>query len=496
MPKRWYPLSVKYGDARPCRRIHLDAFSLSHRGGKQLMWLGIDFGTTNTSAAVFDGHKLDYIPLDPQNSEKHNLRSIIYIDGKQNIRFGVDAVQTFLREDTGRPVVLEEKVVGTIENTVSRISFGPLAGNDDPITIIYDVVINEDVGIRGRLLQSIKTALRAASYKGTQIFNQYYTVEELIALILAHVRQEAERYLNQPVQQAVIGRPVTFSHDREVDCLAEQKIRQAAKLAGFTGIVFVTEPVAAAAFYVNRSCKDETILVFDFGGGTLDLTVLQGTATGQQNVLASAGVLVGGDDLDTAIMRGKVSPFFGARSNIDMNYDGRPIPFPEHMAELLDHWQTIPELTRPQHLSVIQRGIRYSDDRSAFEALETLATRNYGFALFQQIEHAKCDLSNQMHAGINMQMEEIELQIELSRDEFNRLISQEKSQVREGIKEVIALSGVNPEQIDVIVATGGSSSIPAFQALLKAEIPKAKLVVSDLFGSTTGGLAMVAHRLQ
>ncbi|MCI0556323.1 MAG: Hsp70 family protein, partial [Anaerolineae bacterium] len=336
----------------------------------------------------------------------------------------------------------------------------------------------------------------AASYKGTQIFGKYYTVEELIALILAHVKQKAEQHLNQPVQQAVIGRPVTFSHDDAIDCLAEEKIRQAAKLAGFTDIVFVPEPVAAAAFYVNRLRKDETILVFDFGGGTLDLTVLQGSAMGQQHVLASAGVLVGGDDLDTAIMRRKVSPFFGTRSNIDVNYDGRAIAFPEHMAELLDHWQTIPELTRPEHLAVIQRGIRYSDNRSAFEALETLATKNYGFALFQQIEHAKCDLSKQMNAAVEMQMEGIEPHIDLSRDEFNTLISQEKSLIRKGIKEVIASSGLNPDQIDGIVATGGSSSIPAFQALLKAEIPKAEMVVSDLFGSTTGGLAMVAHRLQ
>jgi hypothetical chaperone protein len=213
-------------------------------------------------------------------------------------------------------------------------------------------------------------------------------------------------------------------------------------------------------------------------------------------VLSSVGVLVGGDDLDSAIMRGKVSSYFGARSSIDINYDGRPIWFPDHMAELLDHWQTIPELTRPQYLPVIQRGIRYSDHRSAFEALETLATKNYGFALFQEIEQAKCDLSQQMRSAIKLQMEQIELRIDLSRNEFNRLINQEKSQVREGVKEVIVSSGVTPDQIDVIVATGGSSSIPAFQALLKVEIPKAKLVVSDLFGSTTGGLAIYGRRLQ
>jgi hypothetical chaperone protein len=459
------------------------------------MWLGIDFGTTNTSAALYDGQKLEYIPLDPQNSSPNNLRSMIYIDSKQHTRLGVDAVQTFLREDTGRPVVLEDKFVGTIENTVAQQYRGPL-DPDGPITIIYDVVVHEDVGIRGRLLQSIKTALRSASYEGTQIFNKYYTVEELIALILEHIKQKAELHLKQPVEQAVIGRPVTFSQDDEVDCIAEERICQAAKLAGFTDIAFVTEPVAAATFFANRFRQDKTILVFDFGGGTLDLTVLQTTATGQQNILASTGVLVGGDDLDSALMRGKVAPCFGTTSHIDINFDGRPIAFPEPMAELLDQWQTIPVLTRPQYLPVIQRGVMHSSNRHAFEALEILATKNYGFALFQEIERAKCDLSQQMQAAIQMKMEEIDLHIEVSRAEFNTLISQEKSLVRAGIREVIASSGLKPEQVDVVVATGGSSSIPVFQSLLKAEVPQAEMVVADLFGSVTGGLAIHAHRLQ
>src|SRR5690606_38779674 len=151
---------------------------------------------------------------------------------KQNIRLGIDAMQTFLREDTGRPVILGDKVVGTIENTVAQQS-RDASEPDGPITIIYDVVINDDIGIRGRLLQSIKTALRSASYNGTQIFDKYYSIEELIALIFTHVKQKSELHLKQPVHHAVIGRPVTFSHDDAIDRIAEEKIRQAARLAGF-----------------------------------------------------------------------------------------------------------------------------------------------------------------------------------------------------------------------------------------------------------------------
>ncbi len=463
------------------------------------MRLGIDFGTTNTSAAVFDGEKLVYIPLDPQNGSEYNLRSMIYVDGHHHVRLGVDAVQTFLREDTGRPVVLEEKVVGTIENTVASQGFetGEQGG---PITIIYDVHVNEDVGIRGRLLQSIKTGLRSSAYRGTKIFGRFYTVEELIACILRHVRKRSEEYLGQPVQEALIGRPVIFSDDPAEDRLAEEKIRRAAHLAGFTAVDFLPEPLAAAAFYVNRTPRAQTLLVFDFGGGTLDLTVLKVSAGGQegmqQEVLASVGVLVGGDDLDSAIMRGKVAPAFGTESAIDVNFDGRLVPFPEPLAQLLEQWQTIPALTRPENLPIIKRGIQYGNDRAAFQALETLATQNYGFALFQAIEQAKRELSDAAAATIGLQLGERQMAVELARTEFNRLIGYEQADVRRGIREVIAAAGLRPEQVDVVVATGGSSSIPAFQALLRHELPDAELVVSDLFGSVTGGLAIQAYRHQ
>lgn len=81
----------------------------------------------------------------------------------QEHRLGLEAVETFLAEDTRRPVVYEEKVVGTIENTIAQTDGSrTTAVPDGPITIIYDVLIDEDVGAYGRLLQSIKTSLRSS----------------------------------------------------------------------------------------------------------------------------------------------------------------------------------------------------------------------------------------------------------------------------------------------------------------------------------------------
>lgn len=460
---------------------------------KQSIRIGVDFGTTHTSAAFYDGKQIHAIPLDPANANPNLLRSMIYITKEQACFLGINAVQTYLEQDTGRPVVYEEKYVGTIEYTVAQQFKGPL-DPDGPITIIQDVTIEDDIGARGRLLQSIKTGLRADSYKGTDIFGRYYTLQELIAFLLCHVRTQAEAHLGQDVQAVTLGRPVQFSDDPVADQRAEQRLRQAAALAGFTDIDFVPEPVAAASFYVNQVTKPETVLVFDFGGGTLDLTVMRADAGRVREILATHGVLVGGDDLDSSLMRRHVAQYFGADTPIDWNFDDRPILFPEDLADELRQWQTIPNLSRPKALTVIKRAKRYSPEPEKFAALEALVTRNYGFALFEQIEQAKRALSDHHQVRLTMQVDKIDLALDLTRRDFNIAINEELSNAREGVRKVLAWAGIPAGEIDAVVTTGGSSVIPIFQKMLTNEFPAARLVPLDTFGGVTNGLAIHTYQ--
>jgi len=456
------------------------------------MRIGIDFGTTHTSAAYHDGRTIQAIGLDPNNANPNLLRSMIYITNTQRCSLGVEAVRTFLRQDTGRPVIYQKKVVGTIENTVAQ-QFKMPGEPDGPITIIYDVIIEEDIGAQGRLLQSIKTGLRSDSYKGTNIFGKYYTIQELIALVLCHVRTQAERTLQTEVRQAVLGRPVQFSDDPAADRRAEQRLCEAARLAGFDEVSFVAEPVAAASFYLNQVKKPETALIFDFGGGTLDLTLMRVETQQKHELLATHGVLIGGDDLDSELMRHQVASHFGAATAIDMNFDDRSIPFPEDLADLLNQWQTIPILSQPQHLATIRRAKRHGDDPKKFAALECLVTRNHGFALFEQIEQTKRALSTEQQAQLNMQVDEIDLALTLTRREFNLAISEEIAQARQGVRAAITKAGISAQDVDAIVTTGGSSVIPIFQQMLAHEFPAARLVPLDTFSGVVNGLALWAR---
>lgn len=450
------------------------------------MKIGIDFGTTHTSAAFYDGKQIHAIALDEENANPNLLRSMIYITREQHHFLGLEAVRTFLEHDTGRPVIYQEKMVGTITYTVASLD------TDENATIIQDTIIDDDIGAQGRLLQSIKTGLRGDSYKGTNIFGRYYTLQELIALLLCHVRTKAEAQVGKPVYAATLGRPVQFVDDPAADQRAEDRLRQAATMAGFTEINFVPEPVAAAAFYLEQVAEPETVLIFDFGGGTLDLTVMRADAGRAHEILATHGVLVGGDDLDSSLMRSHVAKYFGAGAAIDMNFDDRPILFPEDLADELHQWQTIPNLSRPKALAVIKRAKRYSPEPEKFVALEALVTRNHGFALFEQIEQTKRKLSDEAQAQLLMQADGINLALTLTQRNFNGAINEELSNAREGVRKVMAMAGLSADKIDAVVTTGGSSVIPVFQKMLTTEFPTARLVPLDTFSGVTNGLALHA----
>lgn len=457
------------------------------------MHIGIDFGTTHTTAAYFDGRSLQFIPLDAENKDPHLLRSMMYMTREQAVILGVEAAQTYLRDNTGRIAKLEEKVVGTIENTVSRITRDPREP-DGPIVIVYDVIIEEDVGAPGRLLQSIKTGLRDTDYMGTGIYGRYYSLPELISIILKQVKDRAEAHLGQPVTQVTLGRPVKFADTPAADTFAEERLREAAQLAGFEQISFEKEPVAAALFYTRRNVAPKKVLVFDFGGGTLDLTVMDvhGNRTNGQlptQILATQGVLVGGDDMDRAIMRGRVAHHFGAVSSIDQAGH----PFPAHLTGKLFRWQTIPELSKTENISIIRKARVNGNDPQGFAALECLARKNYGFPLFEHIEHTKCQLSVADMATLEMKEEEINLEIPIQRREFQAMIVEEIAEVQKGIDLVLQQAGLPAEQIDVVVTTGGSSLIPVFQNILRRRFAQAELVHSDTFGSVAAGLALRAN---
>ena len=439
------------------------------------MHLGIDFGTTNSSVARFDGNKLYRLGIDPANDNPNVLPSLIYIDRQHHAVVGARAATEYLTHETGRVVNWEEKTVGEIDVVAADMSY------------VQTVNILVDTAAYGRLLQYVKTALRDPSYQGTQIFDRFYPVDELIALILTALKHMAEQAFGEECQGVVIGRPVRFSDDPNVTARAEEIIYKAARWAGFHAehIRFELEPVGAAYYYHRSAPRRQTAFIFDFGGGTLDLTIAEVGGNIEPRILETHGVLVGGDDLDRRLMQ-SLYKYFGAEPR-----DGKE-PVPAYLLDLLDNWQTMAILSRPANLILLGELNQYCD-RAAIAALRTLVTQNLGFKLFREIEQAKKQLSDKLTARVDFQADNLVIHETITRRQFERMIEAEIERVEQGILTTLRKAHLKPEKIDVVLRTGGTSAVPAFATLLAGIFGEEKLVQMELLTSVVGGLAITAH---
>ncbi|HPD40110.1 MAG TPA: Hsp70 family protein [Anaerolineae bacterium] len=444
------------------------------------MRIGIDFGTTNSAVAYYDGATLYPVDIDPGNDNPRVLPSLIYIQRNHETSLGSAAAAEYLEQETGRRPVWERQHMGAIEIIVA-------GSGSAPIQYLHDIYEQVDIAAKGRLLQSVKTVLRDPQYEGTRIFDRYYPVDELIAILLRAMRERAEQQLGGTCDAVVFGRPVTFSDDPAVSERAEELLYKVARFAGFKEITFQLEPIGAAHLYHRSAMRRELALLFDFGGGTLDLTVVEVGGREPPRVLATRGVLVGGDDLDRRVMESLLT-YFGAGSKVEGDVD-----FPYYMLDLLKAWQTMPELSRPQELGKIRRFQETSNNPEAMRALETLVTANVGFSLFKTIERAKIQLSTDLIAKLEFSYQAIQIRERILRRRFEELLEQEVALVERELHAVLAEAGVRPEQVQVVLRTGGSSQIPIFVALLERIFGYEKLRAMDPLTSVVGGMAVVAQ---
>jgi hypothetical chaperone protein len=456
--------------------------------------VGLDFGTSNSSIAAFQDGNLRLFQVDPGNpTSSQLLRSFIYLDRNYDFFVGSEAIHRYLESETGRPSFWQTRSVGTIKNVWGGT---PTTGGA-PIIEEREVVIEVDVAAKGRLLQSIKTALRRPLEKTIrdewmtpriQVFERLYPVEDLIAMLMHALRDHAEKSTGEQVEGVVLGRPVKFSDDDATEANAQRVLAEAARFAGFKHVDFELEPVAAAYTYHRTVSERELVMVFDFGGGTLDFTVMEVGGAEAPRVLATHGVLVGGDDLDRALMR-PIRKHFGDGATFR---DGRPLP--AHLASMLESWQTMVNLSRPRYREMM-RDARGGSDPRAIKNLEELVRHNLGFQLFQELEQSKIRLSGDELTDINFAVNGIRIVEPVSRREFETFIWSELEQAEAGIQEVLLKSGLKAEQIGAVLRTGGTSEVPAIIQLLANHFDPGKIRAISPFTSIVGGLAIRASEM-
>jgi molecular chaperone DnaK len=343
--------------------------------------IGIDLGTTNSVVAVMEGGE----PTVINNSEGGRTTPSVVAFTKDGSRL------------VGQ--VAKRQAVTNPENTVYSIK-----------------------RFMGRRFDEVTEEIKQVPYKvkpaGTgdvriEAGGKEWSPPEISAIILQKMKQSAEEYLGQKVDKAVITVPAYFNDAQR------QATKDAGKIAGLEVMRIVNEPTAAALAYGLDKKKDETIAVFDFGGGTFDISILE-VGEGVVEVKSTNGdTHLGGDDID----------------------------------ERLTEW-IIEEFKKDQ-------GIDLSNDKMALQRLKEAS------------EKAKIELSSTMETEINLpfvtadQSGPKHLAMKLTRAKFEQLVDPILSRLKSPVEQAIKDAGLDAKKIDEVVLVGGSTRIPKVQQIVR-----------------------------
>jgi hypothetical chaperone protein len=419
--------------------------------------IGLDFGTTNSALAIL---KSDGIVRLAQFRDGATFRSIIYFEEHDSTR------------------------------TKLRVVAGPDA-------------IQSYLGARtpGRLIQSMKSYLASRLFTQTQILGETYALEDLISILLRHLRKSAEEQFGNLGSTLVVGRPVHFSGARDAadDEFAVSRLRVAFGNAGFTKVHFLPEPTAAVYKYQQRLDHQELVLIADFGGGTSDFSLvqLQPSSAGKapSSVIGTDGVGIAGDTFDSKIVRNLVAPMLGLGSKYKSQF-GKILPSPNWLYEHLERWHYLSFLKTKKNMELL-RQIRFQAlEPQKIDALIDLVDHDLGYRLYQSVEQAKCALSDDAQTQFRFQEAAVAIEKPVSCSQFEDWIDPEVSQISGCIDRLLETCNVATQDVDAIFMTGGSSFVPIIRKLFVQKFGAATPIrAGQEFTSVAEGLAIHALEL-
>lgn len=312
--------------------------------------------------------------------------------------------------------------VAVLEGKESKIITNPEGNRTTPSVVSFKngetqvgEVAKRQAITNPNTISSIKRHMGEEGYK-VNVEGKEYTPQEISAMILQYIKDYAEKYLGEEVTQAVITVPAYFNDSQR------QATKDAGKIAGLKVERIVNEPTAAALAYgLDKQDKDEKILVFDLGGGTFDVSILE-LGDGVFQVLSTNGdTHLGGDDFDNKIINWLVEGF------------------------------------KSEH------GIYLSADKMAMQRLKDAA------------EKAKKDLSGVTSAQISLPFitagaeGPLHLETTLTRAKFNELTQDLVERTKVPVRNALADAGLTNADIDEVILVGGSTRIPAVKEAVQAE---------------------------
>ena len=352
-------------------------------------------------------------------------------------------------------------------------------------------------GYEGRLMRSLKSLLGTSLIDGqTEVAGRSLPFRALLAQFIGEVKRRAEGQAGAAFDSAVFGRPVFFiDDDPQADKLAEETLHEIARSVGFKDIGFQYEPIAAAFDYEARIDREELVLIADIGGGTSDFSLVRlgpqraARLDRRDDILANGGVHIGGTDFDKYLSLASVMPLLGYGSSLR---SGAAIPSSYYFN--LATWHTINQAYTRKSVTQLADLARDAAEPAKIARLQNLIDERAGHWLAIQVEGAKIALSGADMVRLQLDRLSPPETFDVARAQFEAAIAGLVDQVATTVNKLFADAGVQPEDVDTVFFTGGSSGVGLLRDRIGAMVPGARRVEGDLFGSIGTGLALDALR--
>ena len=349
-----------------------------------------------------------------------------------------------------------------------------------------DAIKHLEEGEFGRYFVSLKSFLGSKENIKTYLGRKEYSLEDLIAIILKEFKSKIDKVANQNVVKLTLGRPVKFNdNDKELDKLAQDRLKNAAILAGFKEINFCFEPIAASLSYRDKLSNNEIILVADIGGGTTDYTIVDTTTN---KILATNGVYIGGNSFDSKIIRNFISPHLG--EGLKYKNMGKDMYISHSLyVDLYEYYKFIKMYDR-QIIDAIKKYIQMAEDKEPIRRLLELIENGLYFDFISSIVNAKIDLTKNNKTTINMNFFNNPFITQLTRYEFEKVTKDEIKKIEQTLLQTIKQANLDKTKIDKVFLTGGTTLIPSVQKIFVNTFGKNRLIQTDVFSSVGYGLAL------
>lgn len=415
--------------------------------------LGLDFGTTNTVAAIARGGRADLVALDaPGGTRDAVFRSALCFWQDEDVRGGI------------------------------ATEAGPWA-------------IAEYLADPGssRFLQSFKSVAANAAFDHASVFERRYRFEDLGRLFLEKMAARAHDALSGATR-VVVGRPVTYAGHRPDEALARE--RYGAMMASLGAEVhYVYEPIGAAFSYAARIADPATILVADFGGGTSDFSVVRIEAAGAPRrctPLGAAGVGIAGDRFDYRLMDRLVLPLLGKGGSY-RSFD-KVLEIPGGWYADFGDWSRLALMRNRKTLAELEKLRRAAIDPDAIGRMIAVIEGEQGYALYDAVGATKRALSADETARFAFEGGGLAIEAEVTRAAFEDWIAPDIARIDSAVDRALAQSGVGPDAIDRVFLTGGTSLTPRLRRLFAERFGEERLASGGELTSVAHGLALIGEQ--